>query len=196
MENPVAIYHPFHLAFCLGEILREENNLVILFDKLAAIDPLERRWILMYLPDYIGVKPIRDCATDEEESDALLHSLKVRCGDLLDTGMTDFFLAYAIVCCLCNQLNIQSDPNLADANKRRMQRAIGFFQSRAKDGLTDQETADSCSRMAEEVMNNSLANANLSRGRYHLFCNTVVRAMLPERLTRDFPDLPDSTPKK
>lgn len=187
MRNPFEVYHPFHLAFSLCDILREENNLVILFDKLTAIEPLERRWILMYLPDFIGVKPARDCATEEEESDAILHSLKVRCGDLLDTGMTDFFLAYSIVCCLCNQLSRQSDPDLADSNKRRMQRAIGFFQSRAEAGLTDQATADSCSRMAEEVMNNSVANANLSRERYHLFCNTVVRAMLPEQLTRDLP---------
>ena len=190
MENPLAIYHPFHLAFCFCDVLREENNLEILFDKLATIDALERLWILMYLPDFIGAKSGINSATDEENSDAILDSLKVRCGELLDAGMTDFFLAYSIVCCLCNQLCRQSDPDLADANKSRMRRAIGFFQSRAKAGITDQETADSCSRMAEETMNNSVANANLFRGRYHLFCNWVVRAMLPESLTRDLPDLP------
>lgn len=187
MQNPFEIYHPYHLAFSVADVLREENNLVILFDKLTAIEPLERRWILMYLPDFIGVTPVKDCATDEEESDAILHSLKVRCGELLDTGMTDFFLAYSIVCCLCNQLCIQSDPDKAAHTKRWMQRVIQGFQSRAEAGLTEKETAEKHIRMAEETLNNSVANANLSRGRYHLFCNTVVKAMLPERLTRDLP---------
>ena len=187
MQNPFEIYHPFHLAFSLCGVLHEENNLDILFDKLAAIEPLERRWILMYLPDFIGAKPVGDCTTDEEASDAILNSVKVRCVELLDTGMTDFFLAYSIVCCLCNQLCIQSDPDKAAHTKRWMQRVIQSVQSRAEAGLTEKQTAEKHIRMAEETLNNSVANANLSRGRYHLFCNTVVKAMLPESLTRDLP---------
>jgi len=116
----------------------------------------------------------------EEQSDKELLYFRNRCADILESGVANFFLSYGIVTYICNLLRMQGDPKFAKANIKWLQGAIEFFQQRAASGVVSQEVADSNSRMAEERINNCMADTELMRDRYNLFCDTVVQAMLPQ----------------
>ena len=104
---------------------------------------------------------------------------KSNVGVLLNVGFKISRLAHMLVLYLLNVLRLQGDPDYARGQTKWFKDAIEFFQKRADDGETDSDTADSCSRMAEEAMNNKMANAELDRERYIMFCEKVVVHFLP-----------------
>jgi len=110
MSNPILeTFHSLHLMYIIADAHREENDLNVFFDTLATVDPLERRWMTGFASAAVGAEPVSDLSTDEEESDAELRNFKVRCAEMVHSGIADFFLAYGIVTYICNLLRMQSD---------------------------------------------------------------------------------------
>lgn len=181
MANPILeSFHPLHLTYVIADPHREENDLNNFFDALKTVDPLERRWMVGFASAAIGTKSVPELPTEEEASDTELLYFRNRCADVLDSGVANFFLSYGIVTYICDLLRMQGDPQFAKANIKWLQGATEFFRQRAASGVVSQEIADKNSRMAEERINNCMADTQLMRDRYNLFCDKVVRRMLPQ----------------
>ena len=181
MANPILeSFHPLHLRYVIANPLREENNLNNFFDALKTVDPLERRWMVGFASAAVGTKSIPELPSVEDESDTEVLYFRNRCADILGSGVANFFLSYGIVSYICNLLRMQGDPQFAKANIKWLQGFMEFFEQRSPSGVVSQGTADKMSRMAEERINNCMADTELMRDRYNLFCDKVVRIMLPQ----------------
>lgn len=171
--------HPLHLMYVIADPHREEKDLRNFFTALREADPLHLRWMIGFASSGIGTGTVPDLPSEEEESSSALLAFQNRCQSILDSGLANFFLSYGIVTYICNHLRTQGDPDCAAASARWLTGAKEFFRECAAAGQVSKEFAEKSSRMVDERVNNSLADAELARDRYNLFCDKVVRRMLP-----------------
>ncbi len=160
---------------------REENDIEAFFDALSTIDAMDRKRMIGFAAACLGcASDYYPDAADESNEDLQLRAMRRRCERLINNGVINFFLTYALVVYICGNLRQSGDAEFGKSVVQNLKGAPKFFQSLAEAGGISQEMADENARIAQERINNIAGDTNLNRDRYHFFCKTVVRRLLPD----------------
>ncbi len=179
-DSPLGNLHPNHLLYVMLSPIRDENDLNIVFERLEQFETKDLKWMIGFVRAAIGVDWAGDGDEDDDEQcKKNLLRFRNRCAELINSGVENFFLTYAIVTFVCNYLRQQGDLSCTMQSNRWLSGAAKYFQERADAGEIPQDMADQQRRMVEERINNSTADTELMKERYDLFCEKVVGALLP-----------------
>ena len=111
--------------------LRDENDLNTFCDRLNEVETRDLKWMIGFVRAAIGVDPAGNCdGDDDEQCRKNLLRFRNRCVDLIDSGVANFILTYAIITFVCNYLRQRGDPNWSTQNNQWISGAAEFFKYR------------------------------------------------------------------
>ena len=158
----------------------DRNSLDDLFGLLDSLDVFERDKMLtwMYLA-FLEAPPRPGTAETEEERLELRYNKFEEKFRHAAVGMFEPFLVHAAVTYTLAYLRECGDQSCLDAVLHKMQSALKVLHKRIAEGTLLPETGEAMIGNLEEHINNLFADVELARQRYEMFCEKVVKHMLP-----------------
>jgi len=158
----------------------DRNSLDDLFRLLDNLDVFERDRMLTWMYLAFLEAPVRQGTAETEEERLELRYNKFE-QKLRRTaiGVFEPFLVHAAVTYTLAYLRECGDKACLDAVLQKSQSALNALRRRIAAGTLEPEVGDAMIGNLEEHINNLHADVELARQRYEMFCDKVVRRMLP-----------------
>ncbi len=178
---PHSNLHQLHLSYLLADPHQPANNLQNLFAAFQSL-PSELTQSICLAVD----QAIRTAAHSELESDQTpsLSEIEARASELVEHGLAESFLCFAIVSYVANDLRFRGDLSFAAYKVQYLETAIEVYKECAAVGIADPEEANSKIDAAQRVIDNSSTDAQSGLNSYEAFCNEVIRKILPANATQ------------
>jgi len=156
----------------------DRNRLDDLFRLLDGLDVFERDRMLAWM--YLAfLEPPATQATAEEEKLELRYNKFERKFRHAAMGVFEPFLVHAAVTYTLAYLRECGDKACLDDVLHKSQSALNVLHRRIAEGTLSPEVGESMIGNLEEHINNLYSDVELARQRYEMFCEKVVKKMLP-----------------
>jgi hypothetical protein len=170
----------YHIQYVTLAPHPDRNSLDDLFRLLDSLDVFERDRMLTWMYLALLEAPARQGAAETEE-----ERLELRYNKFEEKfrhaakGVFEPFLVHAAVTYTLAYLRECSDKACLDAVQHKSQAALKVLNRRIAEGILSSEVGEPMIGNLEETINNLFADVELARQRYEMFCEKVVKHMLP-----------------
>lgn len=175
------ILHPLHSEFLRSKHIQGGYDVGTVLGELRELPPEEGFWILTRLAIFFHDPSLEGSggeSTAESDFREMLKSIESTCRKVLGLGMESHFLAHAIVGFVLASLIFDCDEEAAENDVSRYEALAAAVGREGVEGAVTREVASTASRIWQKVAENRMARLELARGRYKLFCDRVLPAML------------------
>jgi hypothetical protein len=158
----------------------DRNSLDDLFRQLDSLDVFERDRMLTWMYLAFLEAPARQGTFETEE-----ERLELRYNKFEEKfrhaaiGVFEPFLVHAAVTHTLAYLRECGDKACLDAVFQKCQSKVKLLRKRIAEGTLSRDAGESLIGSVEEHINNLYADVELARQRYEMFCEQVVKRMLP-----------------
>jgi len=156
----------------------DRNSLDDLFGLLDGLDVFERDRMLAWM--YLAfLEPPATRGTAEEERLELRYNKFERKFRQAAIGVFEPFLVHAAVTYTLAYLRECGDKASLETVHHKSQSALKLLHRRVAEGTLSPEVGEAMIGNLEEHINNLYSDVELARQRYEMFCEKVVKRMLP-----------------
>ena len=158
----------------------DRNNLDDLFRLLDSLDVFERDRMLTWMYLAFIEPPARPgtAETEEERLELRFNKFEEKFRHAAK-GVFEPFLVHAAVTYTLAYLRECGDKACLDAVLHKLQAALNVLNRRIAEGTLLPEVGEAMIGNLEEHINNLYSDVELARQRYEVFCEKVVKRMLP-----------------
>lgn len=169
-DSEVPYLNPVHAMFPFADLMRPEITLSRFFELFDTIDAVDRDALLGLTAYALGVD-VKDIGDEEAEQQARYQQFKKACGEI---HAMDHVILRGIVQEILNMHQRWSDSSHTDEAIKTLTGFVEFSKAR---GATDEEL-EKWRIKAEQKQVQRKSDLEVSRRRYNLFCENVVRPLI------------------